>query len=450
MEIKSRLCATRSDAIARLVDLLGTSSPAVAVIPAAGRGERSGLAQPKQYHQLSGTTMLARSIRALARFQHVAAVVVVLHPDDTLWSVSGLDQELADDPRVLAVRIGGASRRDSVLAGCGLVRDALMQLGRIVASGLAKGATDTAADGPDADPWILVHDAARPGLDHESLARLWLAVTSQPPGEQARRPMGGILAMPVADTMKRAKKDALGNDVVAETLDRSTLWAAQTPQMFSLQALLTAYANSPLATDEASAVEAAGGQVLLVKGDSRNLKLTQPDDFRLMEAVMAQDVPFAVGQGFDVHALVSGRPLIIGGVTIPYEKGLDGHSDADVLLHAITDAILGAAAMGDIGRHFPDTDPAFKGADSKLLLAEAVRRVRERGWRVAQIDATIIAQAPKISPYAPQMQAAIAACCDLSAELINIKGKTTERLGFTGRGEGIAAQAIAMLVRRSA
>lgn len=444
MEIKSRLCATRSDAITRLVDLLGTSSQAVAVIPAAGRGERSGLAQPKQYHQLSGVSMLARSIRALARFEHVAAVVVVLHPEDTLWLASGLDQELADAPRVLAVRIGGASRRDSVLAGCGLVRDALAQLGRNVVDGPAASALKAA------DPWILVHDAARPGLDHESLARLWAAVTGQPRGEPASQPMGGILAMPVADTMKRAKKDGLGNDVVAETLDRSTLWAAQTPQMFSLQALMRAYASSPLATDESSAVEAAGGQVLLVKGDSRNLKLTQPEDFRLMEAVMAQEIPFAVGQGFDVHALVPGRPLIIGGVTIPYDKGLDGHSDADVLLHAITDAVLGAAAMGDIGRHFPDTDPAFKGADSKLLLAEAVRRVHEKGWRVAQIDATIIAQAPKISPYAAQMQTAIAACCDLSAELVNIKGKTTERLGFTGRGEGIAAQAIAMLVRRSA
>lgn len=446
MEIKSRLCATRNDAITRLLDLLGTSSQAVAVIPAAGRGERSGLAQPKQYHQLSGVTMLGRSIRVLARFEHIAAVVVVLHPEDTLWSACGLDQELADDPRVFAVRIGGASRRDSVLAGCELVRDALAQLDR-------RGADvrrDSASNGHAADPWVLVHDAARPGLDEASLARLWAAVTRQPHEDRDGRPVGGILAMPIADTMKRATKDGVGNAVVAETLDRSILWAAQTPQMFSLKALMTAYASSPVATDEASAVEAVGGQVLLVKGDSRNFKLTQPDDFRLMEAVMAQDIPFAVGQGFDVHALVSGRPLIIGGVTIPYEKGLDGHSDADVLLHAITDAILGGASMGDIGRHFPDTDPAFKGADSKFLLAEAVRRVQEKGWRVAQIDATIIAQAPKISPYAPQMQAAIAACCNLSVEHINIKGKTTERLGFTGRGEGIAAQAIAMLVRRAA
>jgi 2-C-methyl-D-erythritol 2,4-cyclodiphosphate synthase len=244
--------------------------------------------------------------------------------------------------------------------------------------------------------------------------------------------------------------------------------------MFLLRDLLAAYQGAPHATDEASAIEAAGGRVLLVMGNANNTKLTQPDDFQMMEAVMAKTnpvgspsmsqgspkpagsaqlnsatpaLPFAVGQGFDVHALVVGRPLIIGGVTIPYDKGLDGHSDADVLLHAITDAILGAAAMGDIGRHFPDTDPAFKGADSKRLLREAVNRVQAKGWRVAQIDATIIAQAPKISPYAAQMQTAIGQCCDLAADLINIKGKTTEKLGFTGRGEGIAAQAIAMLVR---
>lgn len=441
MEIKSRLCDTRPDAIARLGDLLGTSCQALAVIPAAGRGERSGLSLPKQYHRLSGTTMLARSIRALATFAPCAAVIVVLSPDDTLWDAIGLDAELADCPRVLAVRIGGASRRDSVLAGCALVQQAIEQL----ACGGKQGPGAAAVN-----PWVLVHDAARPGLDRESLQRLWDEVSVRPRQDDGGRPAGGILALPVADTMKRATQNGQGQYRVCETLDRSSLWAAQTPQMFSLLGLMSAYAASPAATDEASAVEAVGGQVILVKGDSRNLKLTQPDDFRLMEAVMAQEIPFAVGQGFDVHALVVGRPLIIGGVTIPYDKGLDGHSDADVLLHAITDAILGAASMGDIGRHFPDTDPAFKGADSKRLLAEAVRRVHDKGWRVAQIDATIIAQAPKISPYAPQMQAAIAACCDVSMDVVNIKGKTTERLGFTGRGEGIAAQAIAMLVRRAA
>jgi 2-C-methyl-D-erythritol 4-phosphate cytidylyltransferase / 2-C-methyl-D-erythritol 2,4-cyclodiphosphate synthase len=473
MEIKSRLYATRADAVSRLRDLLGTSSQSVAVIPAAGKGERSGLSIPKQYHRLAGKTMLSRSVLALAGLNQCAAVVVVLHPDDCHWMSEGLDAELANCANVVAVTIGGASRRDSVLAGCMLIQDALVK--------------------PDVDnPWVLVHDAARPGVDNESLRRLWTTVTAN-----QHVASGGILAMPIADTIKRvaARNDghtvgavapaaakatatALSNTVpvpmVSDTLDRSLLWAAQTPQMFLLRDLLAAYQSAPQATDEASAIEAAGGRVLLVMGNATNTKLTQPDDFQMMEAVMAKTIPvgssstsqgsptpvgsaqldsansalpLAVGQGFDVHALVVGRPLIIGGVTIPYDKGLDGHSDADVLLHAITDAILGAASMGDIGRHFPDTDPAFKGADSKRLLREAVDRVQAKGWRVAQIDTTIIAQAPKISPYAAQMQTAIGQCCDLAAERINIKGKTTEKLGFTGRGEGIAAQAIAMLVR---
>jgi len=158
--------------------------------------------------------------------------------------------------------------------------------------------------------------------------------------------------------------------------------------------------------------------------------------------------PLRIGQGFDVHALVTGRPLIIGGVTIPYEKGLDGHSDADVLLHAITDALLGAAALGDIGRHFPDTDPTFKGADSRVLLREVAKRVRAAGYEVVNIDCTIIAQAPKMAPHVAAMAANIAADCGIDAGCVNVKAKTTERLGFTGRGEGIAADAVALLEKR--
>ncbi|MFT4171891.1 MAG: 2-C-methyl-D-erythritol 2,4-cyclodiphosphate synthase [Rhodocyclaceae bacterium] len=161
-------------------------------------------------------------------------------------------------------------------------------------------------------------------------------------------------------------------------------------------------------------------------------------------------IPFRIGQGFDVHALVEGRPLILGGVTIPYHLGLKGHSDADALLHAITDAILGAAGLGDIGRHFPDTDPRFAGADSRVLLREAMQRVREAGWTVVNIDATIIAQAPKIAPHAAQMVAHIASDLDLDAACVNVKGKTSEKLGYLGRGEGIATQAVCLLARRSA
>jgi 2-C-methyl-D-erythritol 4-phosphate cytidylyltransferase/2-C-methyl-D-erythritol 2,4-cyclodiphosphate synthase len=463
MDNKSRLAESREAGIRRISSQLHSKSPrAVAVIPAAGHGSRSGLALPKQYYRLAGETVLGRSIRALAALEALALIVVVVRPDDSGWMDHGLDAELRGLDHVIAVPVGGASRRDSVMAGCTVLQEALKTLGK---------------NSREADPWVLVHDAARPGLDAESLSRLWRVLTelSCEGASTALRPSGisgAILAAPVADTLKHAVVQT-ELPYVGRTVDRSTLWAAQTPQAFQLDELLLAYAQHTDATDEASAIEAIGGRVRLVQGDGFNLKLTQPNDFQLMEAVIHSEPnrresnqsvftkgramehettpmnpPFAIGQGFDVHALVEGRPLVIGGVTIPYHLGLDGHSDADVLLHAITDAILGAAGMGDIGRHFPDTDARFRGADSRLLLEEAVRRVAESGWAVAQVDATVIAQAPKISPFADAMVSVIAGSCGLNKAQVNIKGKTTEKLGFTGRGEGIAAQAIAMLVRR--
>lgn len=436
MRIKSRLYPESTAAIDWIGQRFGPNDQAVGLIPAAGIGSRSGLGLPKQYYRLGGVTVLARSIRALAGLPALSFILVVLSPNDEHWLREGLDQELGVGEniaeRVIAVPMGGPTRRDSVMAGCELVRKAV--------SG-------------DRNPWIVVHDAARPGLSSESVMRLWSEVSAC--GH------GGILAQPIADTVKRSGDQGgdqprpYGSALVESTIDRRALWAAQTPQMFYLNELLAAYAETPTATDEASAIESVGGSVLLVKGNALNSKLTQPEDFQFMEAVMAhspnpnRNPPvFAVGQGFDVHALVVGRPLIIGGVTIPFAKGLDGHSDADVLLHAITDAILGAASMGDIGRHFPDNDPQYKGADSRVLLQQVIERVTQAGWAVSQIDATIIAQAPKIAPYASQMVEVIAACCATAQERVNVKGKTTEGLGFTGRGEGIAAQAIATLVRQ--
>lgn len=414
----------------------------VAVVPAAGRGQRTGLASPKQYHRLGGRSVLARTVDALAAFSPIAAVIVVLDPQDKQWQTQGLDAELAAFDHVVAVPIGGATRRESVIAGCMLAQQA------------ARGREDL---------WVMVHDAARPGLSAAGLDRLWAAVSAQ---RALGRPTadGAILALPLADTVKQISSASGPIVAVEKTLDRSRLWSAQTPQLFQVGPLLSAYAECPSATDEASAIEQAGGRVGLVMGEPFNMKITTADDVVLMEALMntkqaqgqqATSAPSpgadtAIGQGVDVHALVAGRPLIIGGVEIPFEKGLAGHSDADVLLHAITDAILGAAGLGDIGRHFPDTDPAFKGADSKRLLREAVARVAAAGWQVAQVDATVIAQQPKISPYADAMVRIIADCVAAPIGRINIKGKTTEHLGFMGRGEGIAAQAVAMLVRRPA
>lgn len=443
MEPNSRFAPSRDQACDRLVPLLAAGTRLVAVVPAAGRGQRAGLPLPKQYHHLGGKTVLARTIGALARFAPIAAVIVVLDPEDGLWHERGLDAELAGFDHVVAAAIGGATRRESVIAGCGLAREA--------------------AGGRD-DLWVMVHDAARPGVSQASLERLWASMKAQRHAGNLSN-HGAILALPVADTVKRmAPISEQRPEVIAtveQTLDRSRLWSAQTPQLFQVGPLLSAYAACPMATDEASAMEQAGGAVGLVMGEPLNMKITTADDVVLMEALMnakqakgqqagqaqSPGINVAIGQGVDVHALVAGRPLIIGGVEIPFEKGLEGHSDADVLLHAITDAILGAAAMGDIGRHFPDTDPAFKGADSRKLLQEAVARVQAQGWQVAQIDATVIAQRPKISPYAEQMVRIIAQCVAAPSSRINIKGKTTEHLGFTGRGEGIAAQAVAMLVR---
>ncbi len=432
MPIKSLLVSDRAVLLGRVRSLLAQAESlcdrAVVIIPAAGRGERSGLKIPKQYHRLAGQTLLGRSVSAVAGLPAAVLVLVVLSPGDDHFDQSGISETFSNADHVLVAPIGGDSRRDSVMAGLSLIAEAI---GR-----------------QDQQPWVLVHDAARPGLSQDSLLRLWNDVRASDRGKPF---FGGILATPIADTVKRSSGAPDVVPAVGQTISREGLWAAQTPQMFRLQDLLTAYQQSPLATDEASAIEACQGQVLLVPGTLTNLKLTQPEDFTFMEAWMSQSQPpsFGIGSGFDVHRLVEGRPLIIGGVQIPYEKGLDGHSDADVLLHAITDAILGAAGLGDIGRHFPDTDPTYRGADSRLLLAEVVRRVGEAGWRVSQIDATVIAQAPKISPHAQAMQQVIASTCDMPIARVNIKGKTTEHLGFTGRGEGIAAQAVAMVVRAS-
>jgi 2-C-methyl-D-erythritol 2,4-cyclodiphosphate synthase len=254
------------------------------------------------------------------------------------------------------------------------------------------------------------------------------------------------LALPVPDTLKRSDASAEAVRSV-QTVDRAGLWAAQTPQLFPLHRLAHALKQATDVTDEASAMEQLGAKPRLVMGDWANRKYTYPEDFQEREALTRQNPWPRVGTGFDVHALVEGRPLIIGGVRIDHPRGLLGHSDADVLLHAISDAILGAAGLGDIGRHFPDTESQYKGADSRVLLRTVVERVHAEGFDVYQLDATIIAQAPKMSPHIAQMVMNIQA--DTQTEAVNIKATTTEHLGFTGRQEGIAAQASAVLVPRA-
>ncbi|MEY4082715.1 MAG: hypothetical protein RL483_84 [Pseudomonadota bacterium] len=405
------------------------------VIPAAGSGQRMGAGQPKQYLDLGGRCMLARSVSAFDGLAGhptlvIAGVLVVLDPLDSHWETLNVAQQLGQRPiPCQALLAGGASRQASVQAGLACIRAAF---GERSNNGQASGGAD--------QDWVLVHDAARPGLGLPSLQRLVEACLATPKNDSLA---GGLLAMPVADTLKRAQAESEPPKAVS-TVARADLWGAQTPQMFRLGPLACALEQSQDVTDEASAMEQVGAKPLLVMGDDQNKKITFSGD--LHRWMNQEDRPMGqirVGQGFDVHALGPDRRLMVGGVEIPYHLGLVGHSDADVLLHAISDAILGAMGLGDIGQHFPDTDAAYSGADSRVLLRHVVGLAKAGGFGIDQIDATIVAQAPKMAPHIPQMVSNLQA--DTLAPLVNVKATTTERLGFTGRGEGIAAQAVVVL-----
>lgn len=383
-----------------------------ALVPAAGSGSRAGLAFPKQYQVLAGRRVIDHTLAALTAVPALVGVGVVLALDD--------ETPVGDGTRVRVWRVGGATRAESVLNGLAALAEA-------------------GARGHD---WVLVHDAARCLVRPADVQALIDACRDDP--------VGGLLAVPLADTLKGAEADGR----VAQTLPREGKWLAQTPQMFRLGALrdaLQAHRASGFAgiTDEASAIEHAGGRPRLVRGSTHNLKLTYPEDFAVAQALLTDSAAPAwrIGEGWDVHALVPGRRLVLGGVEIPFDKGLLGHSDADALLHAITDALLGAAGLGDIGTWFPDTDARFQGADSTRLLAEACAAVRERGWQPVNVDATVIAQAPRLGPHRAAMQATIARCLALPLDAVNVKAKTAERLGPVGQGLSIEARAVVLLHR---
>ena len=396
------------------------------VMPAAGSGQRVGGPKPKQYLMLDDRCMLAHSVLAFSELARqpdfvTAGAVVVVDPSDVHWQALDLAGQIGEDSPlpVMAMPVGGQTRQASVTAGLQLILQACGEQAQ--------------------RDWVLVHDAARPGLSWSSLARLVKTCLAHD--------QGGLLAMPIADTVKRARTpttaDATGASV-AQTVDRTHLWAAQTPQMFRLGELLSALQAADQVTDEASAMEQAGQAPLLVLGDEANNKITFADDLQGWQTRRGRQMSsIRIGQGFDVHALGEGRRLVMGGVEVPYHLGLVGHSDADVLLHAVSDAILGAAGLGDIGQHFPDTDSAYAGADSRALLRHVVALARQEGLAVTQVDATIIAQAPKMAPHIPRMVDNLRE--DTQTRLVNVKATTTEKLGFTGRGEGIAAQAVVLL-----
>ena len=375
----------------------------MALLLAAGGGTRFGAATPKQFLPLAGKPVLRHAAEALLREGLVAAIQPVCAP--------GAEAQVASLLAGLPVRppvVGGASRQDSVAAGLAAL----------------------AADPPDL---VLVHDGARPVIPPGTIAALVAALAEHP---------GAIPALAVAETLKRAE-----SGLIATTVPRENLFRAQTPQGFRFAALVAAQGfASAAATDDASVLEAAGMAVALVPGHPDNIKITWPEDLARMERMMAPALLPHVGTGFDVHRLVPGRPLVLCGVTVPHEKGLDGHSDADVGLHALCDAIYGALAEGDIGRWFPPSEAEWKDADSARFLTHAAGRIAARGGRLVNADVTLICERPKITPHAGAMRARLAGLLGVDMAAISVKATTTERLGFTGRGEGIAAQAAVMLL----
>lgn len=369
-----------------------------------------GVGTPKQYRLLAGMPMLELTVRKLLSLRNPQLDGVVIGA--------------AAEPAESVLR---RLNHDSIATGV-LDRS---EPGSTRAETVLKAVERVAQTCTDED-WILVHDAARPLLKATDVERLIDVV-----GE---RDDGGLLGWAVADSVSRVDGDAM-----TESVSRDGLWRAATPQLFRLgllrESLSAAIARGDVITDEASVMFAAGYRPRLVQCSPSNFKITTVEDFAMAQQMLGVSTGIRVGTGFDVHALVDGRPLILGGVEIAFDRGLDGHSDADVLLHAIADACLGAAALGDIGRHFPDSDSQYAGADSRQLLRHVVGLLRAGNLVVNNIDATVIAEAPKLAPHIAQMVANIASDCAVAPGAVNVKATTTEGLGFTGRGQGIAAQA---------
>ncbi|MCD2324875.1 bifunctional 2-C-methyl-D-erythritol 4-phosphate cytidylyltransferase/2-C-methyl-D-erythritol 2,4-cyclodiphosphate synthase [Sphingomonas sp. IC-56] len=371
----------------------------VALIVAAGQGTRTRAALPKQFALLGGRAVLAHSYDALASHPQIDRVVVVIGAgqQDLLGSALG-DVEFV---------VGGATRRESVLRGLKYLEN----------DGVSR---------------VLVHDAARPLLPHSVVDRLLVALES----DVAALPVLGVV-----DTILSTRKTLAGEVVPRETLAR-----VQTPQAFAFTTLLAAHKAWPAdreATDDAQMVRAMGGEVRLVQGDPMLEKITVANDFAAAEQRLGGAMQVRSAQGFDVHRFETGQELWLGGILIPHDKGLSGHSDADVALHAITDALLGTIAAGDIGMHFPPSDPKWRGAASAQFLRHALSLLTEQGGVLDFVDVTVMCEAPKIGPHRDAIRASIAEILALPIACVSVKATTTERLGFTGRGEGMAAQAIA-------
>jgi 2-C-methyl-D-erythritol 4-phosphate cytidylyltransferase / 2-C-methyl-D-erythritol 2,4-cyclodiphosphate synthase len=377
-----------------------------AVVVAAGRGQRAAGDVPKQYRAIAGEPAIRSTLAALLAHPQIGAVQPVIHPQD-----DGYYRAASAGLRLLPPVSGGATRQASVRAGL---------------QALAVTAPEI----------VLIHDAARPFLSNALITRAIAA---------GKAHGAAVPAIAIADTVKKIDEASM----VTETLDRARLRMVQTPQAFVFDLIIDAHRRAAAAgleefTDDAALAEWAGHRVGIFEGEASNVKLTTNEDFVRAEALQVAALSdVRTGNGFDVHAFADGDHVMLAGIRIPHSRGLTGHSDADVALHALVDAILGALADGDIGQHFPPTDPQWRGAASDRFLAFACERVRGRGGMIAHLDVTIVCEAPRVAPYRDAMRARIAAIAGISVARVAVKATTSEKLGFTGRGEGIVAMATA-------
>lgn len=382
-----------------------------AIIVAAGRGERMGLSDgPKQYRDLGGKSVLARTLSAFIQHDQIDLIIVAIHQDDGDLYHSAT----TDHSKLLPPVIGGATRQLSVLAGL-------------------NGLVDLNVDR------VLIHDAARPFVDHRLISNTIAGLLDN---------KAALPALAVADTLKRSND----NEMVNETVSREDLFSAQTPQGFDYQSIMQAHHDAEMAgksnfTDDAALAEWANIPVKLVEGSARNVKITTPVDLQHAQEKFEMYFPdVRVGHGYDTHQLVPGNSVWLCGVELPHTHALSGHSDADVGLHALTDALLSTVADGDIGSHFPPSDPKWKGARSDRFLKHAVERVTAAGGRITHMDVTLVCEAPKIGPHRDRMRQAISDISDVDVSRISVKATTNEKIGFVGRNEGMVALATATVV----
>ncbi|PID77068.1 MAG: bifunctional 2-C-methyl-D-erythritol 4-phosphate cytidylyltransferase/2-C-methyl-D-erythritol 2,4-cyclodiphosphate synthase [Deltaproteobacteria bacterium] len=375
------------------------------VIPAAGSGTRMQLDYPKQYHKIGGMPVLVHTVRTFLQ-SGLASQIVVVVPENHLEETRKLFIKYRLASPIISVTAGGRRRQDSVFCGVQQLRPEIST--------------------------VMIHDGVRPFVSPRLIKKCL---------DAAAEHGAAISAIPVKDTLKRQT----GEQFISKTIDRTGLWQAQTPQVFQISLLKKAYAENVEVTDEAGLLEVAGIPVFLVEGEETNIKITRPEDLLLAEKLTGNNMQFRIGHGFDAHRFEEGRKLVLGGVTIPHDHGLAGHSDADVLTHAVCDAILGGLGVGDIGRHFPDSASEFKGIYSIKLLEYVVEMMDNSCCQLVNLDATIVCQRPKLAPYLDEMAAILAAACKVSPQQINLKATTTEKMGYTGREEGISTHAVALI-----